>query len=192
MLLRSTMATGMQQATAKAATNPPTSRTASIGRAKKNRSNPSAIVMTAKHSRAPRPRTASACASNLVARSIRAIAVNVQPSPPRAAQSCTEKAGMTQGRAGATLLGSANEKDRLAFGWRAARRTPALALLSRPAPWPARCRARPSVPCAGRSPPPILREPASTASALRRAAAWDGKTTLFFGLLFSFSRLAAL
>ena len=67
MLLRSTIATGMQQATANAATRWPASRTTSIGLAKKNRSNPSAIVITAKHSSTPRPKTASARASALVA-----------------------------------------------------------------------------------------------------------------------------
>ena len=41
MLLRSTIATGMQHATAKAATRLPASRTTSIGLAKKNRNNPS-------------------------------------------------------------------------------------------------------------------------------------------------------
>jgi hypothetical protein len=77
MLLRSTMATGMQQATANAATSEPASRTRSMGLAKKKRSKPSAIVITAKQSKAPRPMTASTRASALLTLSAHAIAMTV-------------------------------------------------------------------------------------------------------------------
>ena len=101
MLLRSTIATGMQHATAKAATSAPTSRTASIGRAKKNRSRPSAIVMTAKHSSAPRPDDGKRPRQRL-ARPIdpRHRRDRLRRARHRAAQSCAEYAGAAQGRAG--------------------------------------------------------------------------------------------
>src|ERR1700723_3347815 len=73
ILLRSTIATGRQQATENAATRELASRTASIGCAKKKRNNPSAIVITAKQSNTPRPRAASARASALLAQSIHCI-----------------------------------------------------------------------------------------------------------------------
>jgi mRNA-degrading endonuclease toxin of MazEF toxin-antitoxin module len=75
MLLRSTIATGMQQDTENAATSELASRTTSIGLAKKKRKIPSAIVMTAKDNKTPRPTTANARASVLLAQSIHAIDV---------------------------------------------------------------------------------------------------------------------
>ena len=190
MLLRSTIATGMQQATAKAATSPPTSRTASIGRAKKNRSSPSAIVMTAKHSNAPRPRTTSACASNLVARSIRAIAVTAPAVPVIRGHDHAQKMPARRKVVLAVLSWLRNGQPHL-LGSRGRSPKVSLALVFRPhfRKFGVQRGLQFLVPRARRH--PFLADRRQQLLRLVELAC-DGKTTLFFGLLFSFSRLAAL